>query len=210
MRERRVFISYSSRDSAAARRICVALEQRGCSCWIANRDVGAGENYQEAIVRAIEQARVMVLVFSANSNESREIAKELSLASRRNLVVIPARTEDVAPSGAFAYEIATRQWIDLFQDWDGALDGLAERVRAILASLEPDEEKTNEEKRDGGQAARNNRGADRPATRQAARRAARQDSRRHTRRVLLARAVRRRRAGSGGAGRRDWFFRLEA
>ena len=150
MRERRVFISYSSRDSAAARRICVALEQRGCPCWIANRDVGAGENYQEAIVRAIEQARVMVLVFSANSNESREIAKELSLASRRNLVVIPARTEDVAPSGAFAYEIATRQWIDLFQDWDGALDGLAERVRAILASLEPDEEKTEEEKRDGG------------------------------------------------------------
>ena len=77
MRERRVFISYSSRDSAAARRICVALEQRGCPCWIANRDVGAGENYQEAIVRAIEQARVMVLVFSANSNESREIDKEL-------------------------------------------------------------------------------------------------------------------------------------
>jgi formylglycine-generating enzyme required for sulfatase activity len=140
MSERRVFISYSSKDLSAAQHICAALEKRGCPCWIANRDVGAGENYQESIVQAIEQASVMVLVFSANSNESKEITKELSLASRMNLVVIPARTEDVAPSGAFAYEISTRQWIDLFHDWEGAIEGLASRVRAILSSFEPETE----------------------------------------------------------------------
>jgi hypothetical protein len=51
----------------------------------------------------------MVLVFSANSNNSEEIKKELVLAGQSQLIVIPVRVEDVTPDEAFAYELATRQ-----------------------------------------------------------------------------------------------------
>src|SRR5438128_2631686 len=105
-----VFISHSSKDQKIARTICTALEKRGLSCWIAGRNVGPGENFQEAIVRAIRAARVMVLVFTSNANSSAEIERELALASRYNLVVIPARVENVVPSEAFEFEFATRQW----------------------------------------------------------------------------------------------------
>ena len=76
-----VFISHSSKDSKFARAICSALESRGLSCWISSRDVGPGENFMDAIVRAISAAKVMVLVFSANANNSDDIEREIVLAS---------------------------------------------------------------------------------------------------------------------------------
>lgn len=126
-----VFISHASQDRKVAASICEAIENRGLACWIAGRDVAPGENYQEAIVAAIRQARVMVLVFSNNANNSQEIKKELALASQHRVAVIPVRVEDVVPADAFAYEFATRQWIDLFGGWEKAIERLAEQIRAV-------------------------------------------------------------------------------
>jgi hypothetical protein len=49
-------------------------------------------------------------------------------------VVIPVRIEDVLPNDALAYELATRQWIDLFRDWEHAIERLSTRVAAIIAA----------------------------------------------------------------------------
>jgi len=131
-----VFISFSSKDVKLATTICQAIESRGTACWISNRDVKGGENFQEAIIKAIHDAKIMILVFSSNTNNSGEIKKELALASQNGLVVIPVRVEDVMPSGAFAYELSTRQWIDLFQDWEFAMEGLTSRIAAVLGAPE--------------------------------------------------------------------------
>ena len=114
--------------------VCNALESRGLTCWIANRDIGPGTNYQEEIVKAIRSAKVMVLVFTGNANNSDEIKKELSLASRYKLVVIPARVEDVLPTEAFELELATRQWIDLFDNWERKVDELTTWIESILTN----------------------------------------------------------------------------
>jgi TIR domain len=92
-----IFITYSSKDQKVARTICTALENRGLACWISFRNVKPGQNYQEQIVKAIRTAKIMVLVFTANANNSNEIKKELALASQHNLIVIPVRIEDVTP-----------------------------------------------------------------------------------------------------------------
>jgi len=128
----KIFITYSSKDQKVARTICTALENRGLACWISSRNVRPGQNFQEQIVKAIRGARIMVLVFTTNANNSNEIKKELALASQNNLVVIPVRIEDVAPNEAFAYEFATRQWIDLFEDWEKSMAELVELIAAIL------------------------------------------------------------------------------
>jgi hypothetical protein len=127
-----VFISHSSKDRKVAQTICIALENRGLVCWMAGRNVGPGENFQEAIVRAIRAAKVMVLVFTDNANNSAEIKKELALASHHNLTVIPARVEDVVPSEAFAYELATRQWIDLFENWEEEIERLTNWIAQFV------------------------------------------------------------------------------
>jgi hypothetical protein len=127
----KIFVSYSSKDSEVANQICSALEAKGLACWIASRDINPGENFGEAIVNAIRIAKLMLLVFTQNANNSDEIKKELVLAGHNRLIVIPVRVEDVVPGGAFAYELATRQWVDLFEDWDRAIDRLANWIRTI-------------------------------------------------------------------------------
>ena len=136
--QKKVFISSSSKDAKIASSICHALEARGHGCWISSRDVTPGENYQGAIVRAITDAGAMVMVFSTNANNSEEIKKELALASQSNLIVIPVRAEDVLPSEDFRYELATRQWIDLFDDWEQAIETLGRKIDGIIPrAVEP-------------------------------------------------------------------------
>jgi hypothetical protein len=130
-----IFICYSSKDQRVAETICGALEARGFRCWIACRDVAPGENYQEAIVGALRASRLMVLVFTGNANNSDEIKKELSLAGRHHASVIPVRAEDVAPNDALTYELATRQWIDLFSGWDKGIERLSEQIWRSLGTV---------------------------------------------------------------------------
>jgi hypothetical protein len=131
-----VFVSHATTDRKRALSVCKAIESRGTACWISSRDVPPGDNYQEAIVRSIRNARAMVLVFSKAANSSDEIKKELSLASRYHLPVMALRMEDVEPSDAFAYELSTRQWIDASEGWDRSIDALVSRI-AQLAGGEP-------------------------------------------------------------------------
>lgn len=128
----KVFISHASADQRVAEAICNAMENRGFGCWIASRDAGPGD-WQEAIVRAIRSASAMILVFTENANNSSEIKKELVLASRSNVVIIPVRVENVAPNDALSFQFATSQWVNLFEDWEREIDRLGrwiERIRA--------------------------------------------------------------------------------
>ena len=116
-----VFVSHSSRDLKPVRALVDALEAHGIACWISERDIAAGDNYGDSIVDAIEKASAMVLVFSGAANDSDEIKKEVALASQRRITLVPVRIEDATPSKAFRYELATRNWIDVFPDWDAGV-----------------------------------------------------------------------------------------
>ena len=74
-----VFISYSSKDKLIAKEICTSLEVIGIRCWIAPRDIAPGEDWPTAIAKAIANSYVMVLVFSASSNSSDEVSREIML-----------------------------------------------------------------------------------------------------------------------------------
>ena len=130
-----IFISHSSKDRKTALRICGALERRGLACWISSRDIRAGENYQEAIFAAIESASVMILVFTENANNSDDVKREIALASQKHILVVPARVEDVTPNPAFRYEFATRQWIDLFEDWETGIERLVSQIAEALGNV---------------------------------------------------------------------------
>ncbi len=127
-----IFISFASKDVKVALTLCQAIEGRGYKCWISARDILPGENFQVAIVKALRRAKILLLVFTANSNTSEEMTKELALASQQKMMVIPLRVEDVAPSEAFAYEFATRQWIDAFADWEFSIEQLCKRIGHAL------------------------------------------------------------------------------
>lgn len=105
-----VFISYSSRDATTAEQVCAHLEAAGIRCWIAPRNIPTGIEYADGIVRGIDGARVMVLVFSPASNESIPVRREVELASHRGIPVLPIMIERTVPTGGMEYYLRSRQW----------------------------------------------------------------------------------------------------
>jgi len=58
-----VFISYATEDKITADAVCFGLEKEGIRCWMAPRDILPSDNYDDAIIQAIDIARVMVVIF---------------------------------------------------------------------------------------------------------------------------------------------------
>jgi hypothetical protein len=127
-----LFVCFSSKDESTALEVVTYIEDHGRKCWISSRDVAPGQNYQEAIVHALEGAAGIVFLFSESSNQSGEIKKELSIGASISVPVFPLRLSPVKPSGALRYELATRQWIDLFPDRDKALGRLVATIEQVL------------------------------------------------------------------------------
>ncbi|ORM85109.1 hypothetical protein HA44_04105 [Mixta gaviniae] len=118
-----------------AYRLIADLERRGIPCWISSRDIEPGEDYQKSIVDALESAPAMVLLFSDHANNSKEIPREMAIASGKSKPVIPVRIEDVVPRDALAYSLTNAQFLDLFANFDDTMSRLADKLqRQILAS----------------------------------------------------------------------------
>jgi hypothetical protein len=107
-----VFVSYSSHDKPVADAVVARLEQAGLRCWVAPRDIVPGAIWSEAIVGAIQTSRVMVVVFSAHTNASRQVLREVERAMANDVVVVPFRVASAEPSGALAYYLASEHWLD--------------------------------------------------------------------------------------------------
>jgi hypothetical protein len=131
-----VFISYAAADQATANRLVAEIEKREIPCWISSRNIRPGQDYQNAIVRALEGAGVVLLLFSQAANESAEIPKELALASKFKKTIIPARIMDIVPSGPFVYQMTTAQFIDLFRDFEAKVDELCSYLGETLQVTE--------------------------------------------------------------------------
>jgi hypothetical protein len=128
-----VFISYSTKDKHAADAVCAVLERNGIRCWIAPRDVLPGMAWGSAIVSAIHEAKLIVLVFSGNANTSPQIEREVERAISHGLAVIPFRIEDIKPSHSLEYFISASHWLDAFTEpMEQHLETLARVVHHIL------------------------------------------------------------------------------
>jgi hypothetical protein len=153
-----VFISYSARDKAVADAACATLESRKIRCWMAPRDVLPGRSWPGALVEAIGQSDVFVLVFSDGSNKSSQVVREVGEAVDRGIPIIPFRIEDVEPSEDMGFYIRSLHWLDaLTPPVERHLQRLAETVELLLAATKegqrqatiPDSEASSETTRSG-------------------------------------------------------------
>jgi hypothetical protein len=111
---RDVFISYSQPDRECAVELVARLEAEGISCWIAPRDIAPSADWAAEIMDAISSARVMILVFSASSNLSPQVRREVERAVHKQLSVLPFRIEDVLPSKSLEFFLSAQHWLDAF------------------------------------------------------------------------------------------------
>ncbi|MGE5341058.1 MAG: TIR domain-containing protein [Candidatus Omnitrophota bacterium] len=118
---RDIFISYASpksdsytNDRQIADMICSAFEAENFTCWICHRDIPTGGKWLVEMHRAVENSKLVILVFSSNANQSQFVMDEITHALSKNIPIIPFRIEDVPAEDRLDTIQYRYQWMDAF------------------------------------------------------------------------------------------------
>ena len=130
--QHQVFISYSRKDEEVVKSIKAILEEYSIPYWIDKEGIFSGENYKEVIVDAIEVAKVIIFVSSANSNASINVVRELGYAVQQRKTIIPVLLDDAQYAKSIRLDSADIDQIE-FRDTDQAKKKL---VASLAYSLE--------------------------------------------------------------------------
>ncbi len=133
-----IFLSYRRSDQPLARALVEALQSRGVNVWW-DQKIEGGEDWRDAIVEGLTGANVLVILFSNECNASKQLKKELAIADTLDKEVVPVLIEDTKPKGHYLYELAARNWLQIFPEPLSKIDTLADRLaREILDDRIPD------------------------------------------------------------------------
>lgn len=115
--------------------MCARLEQSGLRCWVAPRDIPPGTAYGAAILDGINEATVMVVILSHQSNISTYVSKEVERAIAKGVSVIPFRIEDILPAKELEFFLSAEHWLDAINPpMEQHLQILAESVHRLLGT----------------------------------------------------------------------------
>jgi TIR domain-containing protein len=109
-----VFISHARKDEQIAHAICEKLESAQVKCWIAQRDMPAGEDWTEATRNAIESSHLLVLLLSENASAAVHIEREMAHAFYTRRLIIPLRLTDTLPRREFLFYLGNVRSFDAF------------------------------------------------------------------------------------------------
>ncbi|HEX4271633.1 MAG TPA: TIR domain-containing protein [Rhizomicrobium sp.] len=133
-----IFISYRRADEAWARLLHSLLQGEGVEAWY-DAQIGVGQDWRIATAKALEASQIFVLLFTSNAAQSSDIAKELAAAVQEKKLIVPVRLEDIAPKGAFLYELASRNWVNAYENPDAKLAELAKGLAHLVRTGARDE-----------------------------------------------------------------------
>jgi TolB-like protein/Tfp pilus assembly protein PilF len=126
------FLSYASADAEVAKQVCARLETSGLRIWMAPRDVPAGAHYADALVRAINASRSLLLILSENSVDSAHVSKEVERASSKRKPIVAIRLDAAPLTPAFEYFLSESQWVDAREGLDAAMPRLTDDLRQLV------------------------------------------------------------------------------
>ena len=120
-----IFVSYSSKDKVVTDALVSALENSGLRCWVAPRDIKPGADWGDSIIEAINRCKIVLLIFSGNSNQSKHVRDEIYYALSEEKIILPFRIENLDPTGAMRLHLSSLHWLDAYQpSWQAHIDRL--------------------------------------------------------------------------------------
>ena len=139
--EHEIFISYSSRDKNIADAVCHSLEENGITCWIAPRDVIPGESYARQIMHSIKDCKVVVLIFSENSNRSEHVENEIDKGFNSGKPIIPFMIDKTEMNDELGYYLGRKHWLIAYPDYREKTAELISSILRLLGRNHPQMEK---------------------------------------------------------------------
>jgi len=128
-----IFISYSNKDKTTADAICAYMESKGLRCWYAPRDIVPGADWANSIIESIGSTKIMILVFTSNSNISSQVLREVSNAVNSGVTIIPFKLTEDEPVQGMKYYLSTLHWLDAMnEDLSIAIDNLYALCKSVI------------------------------------------------------------------------------
>jgi adenylate cyclase len=125
-----VFLSYSREDKTRVLDLAARLRAAGVDLWIDQGGIDGAALWGETIVRALEDAKVLLLMVTPSAVSSHNVAKEVMLTSERKGHILPVHLEPTTIPPSLKYPLAGIQHIEFFQGDPEA------NLKAILRSLQ--------------------------------------------------------------------------
>ncbi len=131
------FISYTSHDEEAAKKIYAELDSKGIRSWFAHEDLKIGERFRGVIANEIRRRDKLLVILSRQSIRSAWVRREVKLALEeeertKKTVLFPIRLDEAVmdTTEQWADEIRRSRHIGDFTNWQDegafkqAFDGL--------------------------------------------------------------------------------------
>ncbi len=128
-----IFVSYSREDQAQVFPIVEKLRERGLNIWIDQEGIHGAKLWSQEIVKAIESSKVFILFASAKAFLSKNVTKELALASESDKHILPIFIEDAEIPAAMKYQLAGIQHL---AHEKGQAAQTADKILSTLGNLE--------------------------------------------------------------------------
>ncbi len=108
-----IFISYSREDQQQVVKLVDYLRGQGLNIWMDETDIHGATIWTKEIVEAIRAAELFILAISHHSTGSKNVVKELALASEREKIILPIYLEQCEIPETMEYQLAGIQNIAL-------------------------------------------------------------------------------------------------
>lgn len=109
----KIFISYCRKDLAKAKQIKKEIERATSTrCWMDLEGIESGSQFEDVIISAIDNAKVVLFLLSENSMESEYSQKEIRYAYKKRKKVVPVNIDGCTPNGWFLFTFSGTDIID--------------------------------------------------------------------------------------------------
>lgn len=108
-----IFISYSSCDIEIVRQLVCSLENEGLPCWFAERNIKQGYAYPKEIMKALNGAKVFIVLISHNAIQSEHVKNEIDRAFaqiKNGLKILPFLIEDIKLDEELNYYLCRQEF----------------------------------------------------------------------------------------------------
>ena len=128
----KVFISHKWTDKAAADQLARALDGFA-DVWIDHRNIFVGDPIDGSVNPALEQADLVLVLWSERSAKSKGVRKEIDVATQLGKTIIPCvlhPDENGEPTPPLTAPLSEVRWVELYH-FNTGVAVLAERILAM-------------------------------------------------------------------------------
>lgn len=126
-----VYLSYDEKDLDTALDVCETLESNGLKCWMKNRDVD-DNNRVKAIINAIKQTRILLLIHSKNSKTSKFINNEVNEAFDAGRSFLVYYIDDSKLEGSLEYFLKAKPSINAYPNPEEKNDATVKLAKSLV------------------------------------------------------------------------------